>query len=152
MTRCSVPPDPQRSRRQSVPARPVVLADGQAWGLALPGLRYNPKLEQDANRIDGTAESLQIGVRVGYPWAIERLIDRLDSTARAPLGPTGDQERFDALMALASALLQRAHELEPAEVAALLTLDGSGSARLVDAVLDVAVIPACSFNLKGADA
>ncbi len=83
-------------------------------------------------------ETIRLVARTGYPVTIERLIDRLRTACLAANDSTSERERFDALIALAIALLRRAHDLTLLEAVALLDLDGDGLCQLVDSVLAIA--------------
>lgn len=144
-------PDPDLTRRAGIPAHPVPLADGRTWGLALPEPRYRPEFGA-APSASESRETLRVLARIGYPWLIERLVERLRVACRLGLGEASDRERYDALRALASALLRRAHDLGPAEAESLLALDQEGLARLVDVVLDAVVRPASLSRPGGAHA
>ena len=124
-------PSPEETRVAAASARPVTLADGRAWGLALPGPRYRPEVVAGVDELGRPTETIRAAGRVGYPLAIDRLVVDLREACRA----ADDRRRFDALMGLAVALLRRAHDLTVEEAVALLDLDGAGLLRLVDAVL-----------------
>ena len=137
-------PSPDETRRASVPARIIVLADGQPWGLALPTPRYRPEIVAGVDELGRPTETIRLLGWTGYPLSIQRLVDELRSACRAEVNPEVEVEdrRFDALMALAVALLRRAHDLTPLEAVKLLDFDGDGLLRLVDAVLaTVAGVP-----------
>ena len=136
MTAIDVAPSPGSTRHAAVPARSITLADGQTWGLALPGPRYQPAFVPEIDPLGRPIEAIQLAVRTGYPWPIERLIADLRSACQAGTGPEDAHRRFGALMALAEALLRRAHHLSASEAVALFDLDGDGLVRLVDAVLE----------------
>ena len=141
MTGLPDPPTPESTRLDLVPARAVLLADGRAWGLALPTPRYRPEVVATSGAFGQPTETVRLVVRSGFPLAITRLVDDLRS-ASLDGGEAGNaRRRFDTLMALAVALLRRAHELGEAEALALLDLDGAGLIRLVDAVLAIVAEP-----------
>ena len=136
MTALTVAPSPASTRHAAIPARSITLADGQAWGLALPGLRYQPAVVPEVDPLGRSITAIQLVVRTGYPWPIERLVLNLRSACQAGTDPEDARRRFGALMALAEALLRRAHHLSASEAFALLDLDGDGLVRLVDAVIE----------------
>ncbi len=135
MTDLDVPPSPELTRLASVPALLTLLADGQLWGLALPTPRYRPEVVPGVDSLGRPIETIQATARTGYPLAIERLVANLRTACLTGAGPESESRRFSALMALAVALLRRAHDLTLPAAVALLDLDGEGLARLVDAVL-----------------
>lgn len=132
-------PSPESSRVTAVRAQPVTLADGHVWGLARPTPRYRPEAVPGVDEPGRPAGATGLGSRIGYPAAIERLVDALRVACLTPRGPATDARRYEALMALAVALLRRAHDLEPTAAAALLLgLDEAGLVALVDEVLALA--------------
>ncbi len=135
MSDFDVLPSPDSTRRASVPARIISLADGQQWGLALPTPRYRPEIVPGVDGLGRPTETIRVVGWIGYSLPIERLIDDLRSACRAEVDSEGEGRRFDILMALAVALLRRAHDLTLVEAVALLDLDGDGLCRLVDMVL-----------------
>jgi len=142
MTDIDAHPSPDETRRASVPARIIVLADGRPWGLALPTPRYRPEIVAEVDELGRPTETIRLLGWTGYPLSTQRLVDELRSACRAEVNPEAEDRRFDALMALAVALLRRAHDLTPLEAIGLLDLDGGGLLRLVDAVLaTVAGVP-----------
>lgn len=142
MTDIDVISSPDQTRHASVPARTIPLADGQHWGLALPTPRYRPEIVSGVDELGRPTETIRLVGWIGYPLPIGRLVDDLRSACRAEVSPEAAGRRFDALMALAVALLRRAHGLTLLEASALLDLDADGLFRLVDAVLaTVAGVP-----------
>ncbi len=145
MTTLATLPAPGPTRRASVLAHPVTLADGQTWGLARPARRYRPEVVPSADVFGRIAPTVRLVVRTGYPWRIEHLVTELHSACRAGRDAAGDQRRYEALLDLAVALLRRAHDLTLAEAITLLDLDSAGLACLVDSVVAaVAGVPADS--------
>ena len=126
---------PDSTRRASVPARTICLADGQLWGLASPTPRYRPEIVTGVDELGRPTETIRLMRWTGYPLPIEQLVGGLRSACRTGADSEGEGRRFDALMALAVALLRRAHDLTLLEAVELLELDGPGLCRLVDAVL-----------------
>ena len=144
-------PQPEATRRGPILSESVVLVDGLTWGLARPTLRYHPEFcEENVGHKPERATTR--ADRSGYPWNVEALVDRLGAACRAGTAATDDRERFDALMALASALLRRVHEINSTQVAVLLDLDPEGLVRLVDAVLRAIDRPLAPQNSGVADA
>ena len=137
MTRLDAATAPELTRHTTIPARSIRLADGQSWGLALPAPRYRPEVVPGFDPLGRPNESIRLVARVGYPWAIERLVNDLRSACfDAGTDSASARRRFDALMSLGMALLRQAHELSWDEAVALLDLDGAGLIALVDAVLE----------------
>ena len=137
MTEFNGLPSPETTRHASVPVRQILLADGRLWGLALPTPRYRPGVIPGIDLLGRRTETIRLVARTGYPVTIERLIDRLRTACLGANDSTSEGERFDALIALATALLRRAHDLTLLEAVALLDLDGDGLCRLVDSVLAI---------------
>ena len=134
MTDHDAGPSPATTRIIAIPARMIPLADGRAWGLALPTPRYRPEVITGVDPLGRPTETIRLVARFGYPPAIERSIADLRA-ACSGASPASDLGRFEALMALAVALLRRAHDLTLIEAVGLLDLDGDGLSILVDAVL-----------------
>ena len=147
-----ISPSPAASSRAAVAARGVILADGRTWGLALPGPRYRPAVATRLDDLGRPVRSVRVAARLGYPRAVEILIDRLRLACGAGPDHDGEHQRFAALMDLAVALLTRAHDLTPDQAGALLDLDRDGLARLVDAVLAALAGMTGSDPPGGADA
>lgn len=134
-TEPDAPPTPESSRDPAVAVRLVTLADGRPWGLALPTTRYRPVVAPGGDPPGEPAQAARLVARAGYPAPIERLVADFRVACLAPRGPVADGRRHRALMALAAALLRRAHDVSPPVAAALLDLDGSRLEDLVDAVV-----------------
>ncbi len=130
---CDARPTPDRTRREGVRASPIPLADGRAWGLALPTHRLRPEFEAGVDALGRPTETVRVVAEFGYPLEVRRLVDDLRSACEA--GSPGPQ--YEALFTLAVALLRRAHDLGPAEAAALFESDVDDLPGLVDAVLAV---------------
>lgn len=137
MTSFGVDFSPEATRHGSVPAHPIALADGRSWGLALPAPRYRPEVVSSVDSLGRTTATTRLVARVGYPPVIEPLIDELRSACGTDATAVGDQRRFDALMALAVALLRRAHNLSLDAAIGLLDLDSDGLIHLVDVVTTI---------------
>ena len=125
-------PEPQSSRVEDNPGVPVVLADGLTWFLAIPTVRYRPKLEifENTKRIGLTEQKTDLDVFVGYPRSIEKplkaLTDRLaESIESTPVG---------LVFEVAAEMLRRCHEISRAQALALLECDDVGLVRLIDAI------------------
>ena len=129
------PPTPEGTRRADVPARPIVLADGRAWGFARPSARLKPAITAGTDRAGRPAESVAVRVVVEYPLEVRR---RLDAVRSALAG--SDAGRIEAIFELAAALLRRAHDVDPATAAALLDL-GDDLPRFATELLAVASGP-----------
>jgi hypothetical protein len=106
---------PEETRDEDVPAVEVELADGNLWGLALPGPRLHPITHREADRFDRPRVRIELVTRVGYPPEVWRLWDSVVAASqRAP------SHSEDAFLRFAVALLRMAHEIEPEEAEALL--------------------------------
>ena len=110
-------PSPERTRRDDVPAHPIVLADGRAWWFARPSTLLKPAFASGLDRVGRPGESVAVLVVVEYPLEIRR---RLDAVRAALTG--SDADSLETLFELAAALLRRAHDVDPATAAALLDL------------------------------
>jgi hypothetical protein len=124
-------PEPERTRREGVASIPITLADGHAWGLALPSPRLRPKVIVSVDPLARPVETIRVETVLGYPLEIRRLIDDLRSACERG---TADCQ-YDTLIRLASALIQRAHEIGPADVASLLKVGLDDLPSLVGSVL-----------------
>ena len=124
---------PDRTRREGVEAFPVRLADGRAWGLALPSPRLRPEVVRGVDELGRPAPSIRLVSEFGYPLEIRRFIEGLRSSCEF-----GDQERqFEALICVAAALVRRAHEIDLTEAIALLELGVEDLPGFVEVVLAV---------------
>jgi len=126
-------PTPEATRREGVRATPIVLADGQAWGFAIPAPRLRPEVVAGVDALGRPIEQVRVVAETGYPLEIRRLIDSLrDACERGPA-----DLRYDALICLALALLRRAHDLDLADAAALLETSLDDLPTLVGMILSV---------------
>ena len=108
-------PTPEETRDEDVPAVEVELADGRAWGLALPGPRLRPVTLREVDPFGRPGVRIDLVTRVGYPLEVRRLWDEvLAALCR------GDACPRDVFRRLAIALLRMAHEVGPEEAEALL--------------------------------
>ena len=109
-------PSPEATRDKDVPAVEVELADGNAWGLALPGPRLHPITGQEVDRFGRPGVRIELVTRNNdYPLEVWRLWDAVRAASE------DDESRFhDAIRRLTIALLRMAHEIEPEEAKALL--------------------------------
>ena len=128
-------PTPEGTRRVDVPAHPIILADGRAWGFARPSTRLKPTVVAGHDRAGRPAESVAVRVVVDYPLEVRR---RLDAVRSALAG--SDDDRVEAIFELAAALLRRAHDVDPTTAAALLDL-GDDLPRFASELLAVAFGP-----------
>lgn len=108
-------PGPEETRDAGVPAVEVVLADGNAWGLALPGPRLHPITETQVDPFGRPQTRVGLVTRVGYPIGIWRLWDAVRAASEG-----GESGLRDAVRGLAVALLRMAHEIDEEEAEALL--------------------------------
>jgi hypothetical protein len=108
-------PAPEETRDEDVPALEVELADGNLWGLAVPGPRLHPVTHREADAFDRPRIWIELVTRVGYPPEVWRLWDSVVETSQDD--PVNSP---DAFLKFAAALLRMAHEIEPGEAEALL--------------------------------
>lgn len=126
----------ERTRKESVPALDVELADGDAWGLALPGPRLHPVVRREADPFGRPLARIELAARVGYPLAIRRLRDDLAAACR-----DDDAARSrDAFLRLATALLRAAHDVSAEEAAALLDPRRLDLARIARELIPAAFV------------
>ncbi len=126
-------PTPGATRREGVRTIPIVLADGQAWGLAAPSPRLRPEIVPGVDALGRPTERIRVVAEVGYPLEIRRLVADL----RVACGAGPAARPYDAWFGLAIALLRRAHDLDLAEAAELLDPSPADLPSLVDAVLAI---------------
>jgi hypothetical protein len=108
-------PTPEETRDEDVPAVEVELADGNLWGLALPGPRLHPVTHREADPFDRPRARIELVMRVGYPSEVWRLWDSVVAACQE------DASRSrDAFLRFAVALLRTAHDIELEEAEALL--------------------------------
>ena len=124
---------PSSTRLGEVPARTIVLSDGQEWAFALPTLRISPKVETRLDELGRPVEGVVVTYGFGYPRAIERLLAAVK--AAVATGTAGEQ--CEAFFALAAALLRRAHDVSLSTACELLTVPEDDLTRLVEAVMAV---------------
>ncbi len=127
-------PTPDRTRREGVEAFPIILADGNAWGLSLPSPRLRPRVLRGLDALGRPTEAICVSAEFGHPIAIRRLVDGLRSACEAG----GADRQYEALILLAAALIRRAHDIDLEFAASLLELGVDELPRLVEAVLGVA--------------
>ena len=108
-------PAPEETRDEDVPTVEVELADGNLWGLALPGPRLYPLTHREADPFCRTGVRIVLVTRVGYPPEVSRLWDSVVAASQE------DASRSrNAFLRFAVALLRMAHEIEREEAEALL--------------------------------
>jgi hypothetical protein len=143
---------PDQSRHEGVGGLEVILADGQAWTLALPTVRLRPRLRAGVDAFGRKAEIVEVATEFGHPVAIRQRIERLRESCSAE--PASEQ--YDALFQLGVALLLRAHDLELETAASLFEVGIEELPRLIDAILAAALgdarEPRESFGKDGCDA
>lgn len=101
-------PTPEVTRREEVPGRPVSLADGNEWELALPTVRYSPAVAVTPDAFGRPVQGVAVAVGFGYPVEIQSLIAGL----RAACERGTEAEQYAAFFSLAAALLRRAHDID----------------------------------------
>lgn len=106
---------PEETRDGDVPVVEVELADGRAWGLALPGRRLHPVTRCEIDPFGRPRVRIELVTRVGYPLEVRRRWDEVLAALRL-----GDARPRDVFRRLAIALLRMAHEVEQEEAEALL--------------------------------
>lgn len=124
---------PERTRREGVGAFLVHLADGNAWGLALPSLRLSPRVIEGVDRLGRGITRIEVGTKFGYPLEISQLIDDL----RLACQESPAQPQYEALIRLVAALILRVHNISLVDALGLLELDADEIPRLVEVVLSV---------------
>jgi hypothetical protein len=110
------PPKPEQTRVEDVPVVEVELADGNTWGLALPGPRLQPLVRHDSDPFGRPRVRIELAARVGYPIEIRRLCEGLVSACREDDAALSR----DVFLGLAIALLRAAHDIDAEEASALL--------------------------------
>src|SRR4051794_1657598 len=111
-------PSPAATRLPDSPAHPLRLADGNAWGFALPGSRLTPRVVPVTDHPGRTTELISTRVETGYPLEIRRLWEELRGAHR-----TGSPaQQYEAFLALAVSLLRRAHDVSRSEARELLAV------------------------------
>jgi hypothetical protein len=123
---------PRSTCRDGVPSRPVILADGDTWGFALPTVRYSPAVAVSPDAFGRPVERVTVEVGFGYPLEIQRLIDGFRTASE--LGTAAEQ--YAAFFTLAAALLRRAHDLDLTTACELLEVSDADLAHVVNAALE----------------
>lgn len=126
-------PSPSETRLPDTPAHLLRLSDGDTWGFALPGPRLVPTVVRVTDPLGRTTESISARVETGYPLEILRKWDEL---RRASETGSPDQQ-YEAFLALAVALLRRAHDISPPEARELLAVADEEWPRLVAEILAI---------------
>lgn len=126
-------PTPERTRRPGVRAASLALADGLAWGLALPAARLRPSVVRGVDALGRPTQTIRLVEEFGYPPAINRAIDRLRSECKYG-DPSGQRE---AVVALGVALLLRAHDIEDAYAASLFETNSESFPRLAETIVEI---------------
>jgi hypothetical protein len=109
------PPRPEETRDEDVPAVEVELADGNTWGLALPGIRLRPMTRRETNLFGRPRVRIEVATETHYALEVRRLWDEVLAASRDV-----SEGCRDAFLRLAVALLRTAHEIEQDEAEALL--------------------------------
>ena len=122
--------NPIASRRPDVEARPVRLADGNAWGLSLPSRRFKPIF----NGIAKPDQPPEIEIVVEHSLDVRRRLDDL----RDAIESGTEIDRFETFLGLASALLREGHEIDHQTAATLLDVAEDDFPRLILDVISVA--------------
>lgn len=125
-------PLPESTRREDVPGRTVVLADGNAWVLAGPTVRYRLSVEATVDDLGRPGEREVLERAFGHPLEILAMFGRVVDLAAS--GSPSDQ--CNAFTDLAVALLTRAHDIDPATARELLSVPDEGLPGLVRAVTE----------------
>jgi hypothetical protein len=125
---------PSQSRRAEVTAVPIILADGNAWSFAEPSLTLFPIIVIETDDFGRHIQTVKAQAAYGYPPDIQSLCEEI---ARS-LTTDAPEYHSDAFIALASALLRRAHAVDQSTAVALLAVDLTELPRLVQEVMNVA--------------
>jgi hypothetical protein len=128
-----IPTSPDRSRREGVDAFPILLADGNRWGFALPAPRLKPEVVDGVDGLGRPSRTIRLVSEFGYPPEIRKLIDEL----RAACDRDEPATQFEALIRLAAALICRAHDVDLEVAASLLEMGVDELPGFVEAVLSV---------------
>jgi hypothetical protein len=126
-------PTPESTRREGVPAAPVVLADGREWSFARPALRLAPRVVPGVDGSGLAAERISVEAGNGYPPEVEGLIGGL----RAACEGGAARAQYDAFFSLAVSLLKRAHEVSLPAACDLLSLPEAELPRLVREIMAI---------------
>ena len=126
-------PDPQSTRREGIPARSFTLSDSQEWGFALPSRLIRPRIDVHHDALGRRVNQIQVEVGFGYPVYIRRLIESLREASLGDSVPL----QYEAFLALAAALLMRAHDIDLSTAFYLLTISEEDFPFLIRHVLTV---------------
>lgn len=124
---------PDRSRREGVEAFPLLLADGNYWGFALPSPRLRPEVLEGVDGLGRPSRTIRLVSEIGYPLEIRRLIDDL----RSACVRDEPERQFEALIHLAATLVRRAHDIDLGRAVSLLEMGVDDLPGFVEAVLAV---------------
>jgi len=125
---------PDSTRRDGVPARPIRLADGAEWGLALPTVRITPKVVAEFDSLRRPMERVTVELGFGHPPGVRRLIECLKVSCQR--GTVAQQ--YGAFFGLAAELLCRAHEISMETACELLSVSDAELPQFVRVVMAVA--------------
>ena len=126
-------PTPEETRDGDVPAVEVELADGRAWGLALPGPRLHPVTRREVDSFGRPRVRIDLVTRVGYPLEARRLWDEVVAALLHK-----DARPRDAFRRLTIALLRMAHDVDLEEAEALLDPGRIDLGRLAETFIPAA--------------
>lgn len=104
------------TRRDGVAVIEVVLADGDAWGLALPTPRRYPIVIRETDRFGRPLVRIEIGTAIGYRLEIRREWEAVVTACRDGLAD-GESVAFRRLVA---SLILAAHDVDRPTAEALL--------------------------------
>jgi hypothetical protein len=108
-------PTPEETRDEDTPVVEVVLADGRAWGLALPRIRLSPVTCREADSFGRPRTRVELETLRDYPLEVWRLWDAVRAASK-----DDEAGMLEAVRSLASAILRMAHDVESDEAEALL--------------------------------
>ena len=125
---------PADTRDEDVPAVAIELADGNAWGLALPGRRIHSVTRRERDPFGRPRVLVELVTRTSdYPLEVWQLWDSVRAAS------TDNEFQFhDALRCLAVAMLRMAHEIEHEEAEALVDLTRVDIERVAETIIPIA--------------
>jgi len=106
----------EETRHDAVPALEVVLADGHAWGLALPSPKRYPIVIHERDALGRAYVRVEVGTRIDYRLQIRRLATSLLATD----WQSSEEEQSETFRRFVIALLRTAHDIDQSQAEALL--------------------------------
>lgn len=111
---------PEETAREGVAAWPIRLADGRDWGFAMPAVWLYPVFGPPA--AEGGPPTVKTARGAGYREPVKSALEAFAASVEKDESTGHHSFDYDAFFGVAAALLAAAHDLDPGQVGALLTI------------------------------